>query len=195
MEEIWKDIKDFEGLYQISNLGRVKSLERIDKSNHLVKEKILKIFKTRNGYLKVVLCKNGKQKNYDIHRLVAQAFITNPDNLPQVNHKDENKENNCVWNLEFCSCSYNTNYGTRNQKVSEKMTNGKLSKKVLQYDLEGNFIREFPSLMEVKRQFGYELNNISKCCRGGYFDKRRNKWVNVSQSQGFKWRYKEESAA
>lgn len=202
MEEIWREIKGYPN-YMVSNLGRVKSLNY----NRTGREEILKPSKTRNGYLKVELCKNGKHKNCDIHRLVAEAFLTNPDNLPQVNHKDENKENNFVYinedgtvdleksNLEFCSCSYNTNYGARNKKVSEKMTNGKLSKIVHQYDLNGNFIREFPSIMEIYRQFGYDITHISKCCKGGYFDKKRNKWVNVSQSQGFIWRFKKESVA
>ena len=115
--EIWRDIKGYEGLYQVSNLGRVKSLERYVKGKdglRLVKEIIMSISVCRtNGYFKVILHKDGKQKRYQVHRLVAEAFIPNPDNLPIVNHKDENKINNCVWNLEWCTYSYNLTYGNR----------------------------------------------------------------------------------
>lgn len=115
MEEIWKDIKGYEGLYQISNLGRVKSLNY--KRTGI--EEILKSKKMRNGYLRITLNKNGKYKTFAVHRLVAEAFINNPNNLPEVNHKDEDKQNNCVWNLEYCDRRYNVNYGTRNKRVSE----------------------------------------------------------------------------
>ena len=108
MEE-WKDIIGYEGIYQISNKGRVKSLNRIDSRGHKVNEKILRPGK-RNNYLHVRLCKDGKFKDYKIHRLVAQAFLPNPDNLPVVNHKDENKLNNNVENLEWCTQKYNVNY-------------------------------------------------------------------------------------
>lgn len=120
MEE-WRDIEGYEGLYQISNLGRVKSLERIDGNNHPVKEKIIKPYKTIGGYIQICLWKNGKVKHFQIHRLVAQAFIPNPNNLPECNHKDENPLNNCADNIEWCDHKYNINYGTRTEKASEKM--------------------------------------------------------------------------
>ncbi len=130
MNEIWKDIQGYEGIYQISNLGRVKSLPRVieyDKPNwskiqHMkisIPEKILKTKKRKDGYLEICLTCFGKQKYFCIHRLVAQAFLSNPDNLPQVNHKDENKINNQVDNLEWCSANYNCNYGNRNKRISE----------------------------------------------------------------------------
>lgn len=115
MEE-WKDIKGYEGLYQISNKGRVKSLG----NNKSRKEKIRDGKIDNNGYKRIGLCKNGKEKKYKIHRLVAQAFLPNPDNLPVVNHKDENKLNNNVENLEWCTQEYNCNYGSRNEKISGK---------------------------------------------------------------------------
>ena len=110
--EIWKDIEGYEGLYQVSNLGRVKSL----KVSKIKSERIRKSYQQSSGYISIVLCKNGKVTNHKIHRLVANAFIDNPDNLPEINHKDENKANNCVDNLEWCDSSYNKNYGTRTEK-------------------------------------------------------------------------------
>ena len=110
--EIWKDIEGYAGLYQVSNLGRVKSL----KVSKIKSERIRKSYQQSSGYISIVLCKNGKVTNHKIHRLVANAFIDNPDNLPEINHKDEDKTNNCVDNLEWCDSSYNKNYGTRTEK-------------------------------------------------------------------------------
>lgn len=125
MKEIWKDIPDFEGLYQVSNLGNVKTLDKYVgtgiKHNSKVKrkEKLLKQYNKR-GYLQVSLSKNHKRYYFSVHRLVAQAFIPNPDNLLQVNHKDENPMNNCIENLEWCTAKYNCNYGTRNKRIYNK---------------------------------------------------------------------------
>ena len=153
MEEIWKDKKDYEGHYQVSNCGRVKSIK-------FGKEKILKLIKDKDGYLQVTLCKNNIKKVYKVHRLVAEAFLDNPNNLPCINHKDENKLNNIVTNLEYCTYSYNSNYGTAIERRSKKR-----SKPVLQYDLEGNFIKEWKSVAECGRN-GYNYGNVSECCRG-----------------------------
>lgn len=179
MIEIWRDIKDYEGLYQVSNWGRVKSLGNGNSKNSKVR--ILKTSKNKCGYLYVVLCKDGKVKTYKVHRLVAEAFIPNPLNLPQVNHKSENKQDNRVENLEWISASGNTNYGTRNRRVSEKMTNGKLSKEVLQYSLDGTFIKEFPSTREIERQLNFDNGFISKNCLG-----------KCKSAYGFIWKYKKE---
>ena len=108
MIEEWRDIKGYEGKYQVSNLGRVKSLNY----NHTKKEKILSDYPNTYGYLYVNLYKNGKGKPFYIHKLVAQAFIDNPNNYREINHKDENKQNNRVENLEWCNRKYNCNYGT-----------------------------------------------------------------------------------
>ena len=126
---MWKDIKNYEGLYQVNELGEVKGL---------VNNKILKPTKHSEGYLQVRLSKNNIKKAHYIHRLVAQAFIDNKENYPCVNHKDENKTNNCVSNLEWCDHKYNDNYGTRNQR----MGNSK-SIKVYQFDLQGNLLNSF----------------------------------------------------
>ena len=125
MEEIWKDIKGYEGLYKVSNLGRVKSVH----FNHSKKvtEKILKPIKDRDGYVDAFLYKNGKVKHFKMHRLVAEAFIPNPNNLPQINHIDENVNNNRVDNLEWCTVGYNINYGKRNEKVSNALKGRKRS--------------------------------------------------------------------
>ena len=162
--EIWKDIKDYEGLYQISNYGRVKSFPR--KGTEL-KEKIIKVRQNNYGYLVVGLCKNNFRKYYLIHRLVAKAFIPNPDNLPCVNHKDENPKNAKATNLEWCTHKYNINYGTVQKRRSAQ------SQKVInQFDLNGNLIKRWNSILEAKTALN--LKSISACCRrkqktaGGY---------------------------
>ena len=174
MEEVWKDIKGYEGLYQVSSLGRVKSLNyRNTGKEHILKQTICM-------YYIINLHKNGIHKHHFVHRLVAEAFIPNPHNYPCVNHKDEDKTNNCVDNLEWCTYSYNTNYGNNIQNISNTQKNDKRkSKIVLQYDLEGNFIKEWPSTREIERQLHILPKNVSFCCRGFY-----------KQANGYIWRYK-----
>ena len=132
MQEIWKDIEGYEGLYQVSNKGRVKSLSRlvvrVGKPNYITKEKILKCSELKGtGYPAVKLGSNNNFKSMLVHRLVAQAFIPNPDNLPCVNHKDETRNNNDVRNLEWCTQKYNCNYGTARQRNSLHNKGKKLS--------------------------------------------------------------------
>lgn len=154
INEEWRDIKGCE-IYQVSSLGRVKSIRRTAKSKNgsirTVGEKILKPRKNKNGYLMVHLSNEGKKKNLYIHRLVADAFLENPYNLPQVNHKDENTLNNRVENLEFCTQDYNNKYGTRTERTSKKVK-----------CLETGFI--YPSTIEVERKLGFSSANISRCC-------------------------------
>lgn len=158
-----KDVVGYEGLYAVTSCGKVWSYKY---------KKFLKPKADRNGYLFVTLCKNYKMKNYKIHRLVAMAYIPNPENLPQINHKDENKTNNCLQNLEWCNAKYNSNYGTRNDKVSNS-----LKIPILQYSLDGEFIREWPSATDV----GNEVQgNICKCLKG-----------KLKSSYGYIWKYKE----
>lgn len=167
MNEIWKDIESYED-YQVSTCGRVKSLK-------FGKEKFLKLKKHRGGYIQVNLWKDGNRKQYSVQRLVAIAFIANPENKPHVNHKDENKENNCVWNLEWCDAKYNNNYGTNNKKVSKTLTNNeKISKKVI--CVETNKV--YPSTMEAYRQTGVYNSNIVNCCNG-----------KLKTAGKFHWRY------
>lgn len=153
-EEIWCPVKNYESLYEVSDKGRVKSIG-------YGKERILKPGRAGGGYLKVGLRKNRERKMCYVHRLVAQTFIPNSDNLPEINHIDEDKTNNKVSNLEWCDRKYNQNYGTRNQRVSDK-----LSKPVLQYEKSGAFVREWKSTRDVQRTLGYFNNYISSCCLG-----------------------------
>lgn len=174
MEEVWKDIEGYEGLYQISNFGRVKSLPKPHKNAHgyyLTKEKILspRVCGTQREYLSVALQRDGERKQIKIHRLVAQAFIPNPNNLPEVNHIDENKGNNKADNLEWCTRSYNVNYGSRIEKQRKT-----LIKPVAAYDAIGNFVQSFDSLAEAALFANVDGSNISRACKkegrlsGGY---------------------------
>ena len=155
-EEIWCPIKGYEGLYEVSDQGRVKSLK-------FRKERIMKQLITPKGYIRVGLRKNGYQKMCKVHRLVAQTFIPNPQNLPQVNHIDENPSNNKVENLEWCDAKYNNNYGTHNRRIADKK-----SKPVIQYTKSGELVREWKSIKDVERNLGYYSQNISQCCTGRY---------------------------
>ena len=151
MEE-WKPIKDYEGLYEVSNLGRVKSLNY----KRTGKEKILKNIECRNGYLAVSLTKLGKQKVFYIHKLVAEAFIPNPDNLPQVNHIDGNKKNNKVSNLEWCDNAYNQKHAWDNNLQSIRHArNCKLSQEqadfIRQEYLNGSSISELSTFYQVSK--------------------------------------------
>lgn len=150
MEEIWKDVVGYEGLYKISNHGRLISLK-------YGKEKILKFGKAR-GYLQTNLHKNGKFKKAFIHRLVASAFIDNPDDLPQVNHKDENKTNNNACNLEWCTAKYNSNYGTG----TERRTDPK--RKIVIQSMNGITIEEFKSIKETADKLKMSTTTVRKCC-------------------------------
>lgn len=152
---IWKNIPEYEGLYLISNYGDIKSLHNYRKGN-ILKPKI------RKGYYQIGLRKNGKRKWYAIHRLVAKTFLNNENNFPQVNHKDENKLNNYVENLEFCTASYNNKYGTRLERVANS---NKLRKEVIKYNLEGKFIEEYKSVSEAGRKNNINISCISACCR------------------------------
>lgn len=119
IEEIWRPVVGYEGLYEVSNTGRVRSLDRYDSNNHFLKGRILKLCADKDGYLNVGLSLGNKVKKYKVHRLVAEAFIPNPYNLPQVNHRDEDKTNNRVENLEMCNAKYNSNYGSRKDRVRD----------------------------------------------------------------------------
>ena len=182
--EIFRDIKGYEGLYQVSNKGTIVSLNYNRKN--MVKR--LKPFISKFGYTEVKLYDNGKRKGFRVHRLVAEAFIPNPNNLPQVNHKDEDKTNNCVENLEWCDCEYNIKYGTHIQRQREKMSGknhpmyGKFgkehhhSKPINQYTKDGKFIKRWDCIKDA--QYELKCSHISKCARGIY-----------KTSGGYIWKY------
>lgn len=198
--EIWKDVAGYEGLYQISNLGRVKGLKR---------NKILAL-KDNQGYLKIGLRKpKDKQRFFSVHRLVAIAFIPNPNNYPQINHKDECKTNNCVSNLEWCTAKYNCNYGTHTLRVVQntdyskvnykarhehtnyaerykhtdythirECTKRRFSHRVIQYTLNDEVVREWDSLRDLEKALKCDRKQVVKCCKGI----REN-------FRGYKWKY------
>ena len=180
-QEIWKPVEGFENLYAVSNLGRIKSL-------WFGREKILKPHKVK-GYLQVGLCRNGKIKQFYVHRLVAEAFLPNPLGLPEVNHKDENKSNNVVSdvvsNLEWCSHKYNSNFGTRNERVASALTNHPAKSKTVEASKYPDF-REielrFASTWEADRN-NYKQGAVSACCRGCFHREGNNKYKNLY------WRY------
>lgn len=195
--EIFKDIEGYEGLYQISNYGNVKSL-----NYHCTgKEKILKQGKDKYGYLFVNLYKDGKRKKFLSHRLVVTTFISNdnPTEKIQVNHIDENKENNHVSNLEWVTPKENINWGTRNERASKNISKAMKGKNnpmygkkhteeskqkmripILQYTLDGEFLKEFDSTTQASTELNIDSGNITQCCR----KKRKT-------CGGFIWRYKE----
>lgn len=158
MEEIWKNIAGYEGLYEVSNLGRVKSLNY----KRTGKERILRPGLYNCGYLYVTLSKNGKQKKYRIHRLVGSAFIENPENLPEVNHKNQVKTDNSASNLEWCSTKYNIRYSQ--------------SKKVGQYK-DRKLIKVYNATIDVEKD-GFNQSNVVACCKGRY-----------KSTGGYQWKY------
>jgi len=182
MEE-WRDINGYEGLYQISSLGRIKRLAhhvtRARFGTYICKEKICQCTKQHDGYMMKYLSKNGKKSYHNVHRLVAEAFIPNPLNLPFVNHKNEKKHDNRVENLEWCTAKYNTNYGTCLERRAQAQRNRHGSIPVVQMDLEWNDVAEYPSIMEAYRSTGISARSICKCCMGK--DK---------SAHGTRWRYK-----
>ena len=177
--EVWKDINGFEGIYQISDKGNIRSLDRkIICSNGSVRFQRgseIKPYINKQGYRTVVLHNNGKHKMCRICRLVAETFIQNPQNLPQVNHKDENKGNDEKENLEWCTCLYNLTYKNLHHRRNNK--NNKKSKPVAQIK-DGKIIKVFPSIREVERVLGFQNGNISQCCNG-----------KTKTSYGYEWSY------
>lgn len=163
-KEIWRDIEGYEGLYQVSNMGRVKSMPRKItrrlKGEITIDGAILKPNKIGSGYEQVTLYNHGERFNFLVHRLVAEAFIPNPHNYPEVNHKDEVKTNNSVDNLEWCDTKYNINYGGGIEKRSSKQ---RIS--VDKYSLTGEFIKHYKSLTDAELD-GFNRRLIHRCCKG-----------------------------
>lgn len=176
--EEWKDIEGYEGLYKISSHGRVLSIKREKTNGGIIRQS-----RSGSGYLQVHLSKNGVVKTFQTHRLVAAHFLGNENNLPEVNHKDEDKTNNCSWNLEYCTRKYNQNYGTAIQRAVKshdykasaiksarnhdyKEVGRKQAKPVIQFSLDGDFIKRWDSIREIERSTSMCCGNISSACNG-----------------------------
>lgn len=172
MKKSWKSIKGYEGFYEISNYGEIKSLYNYRGKNNILKPRLKK------GYYQIGLRKNGIRKWYAIHRLTAIAFIPNPNNLPQINHKDENKLNNKIDNLEWCTASYNNCYGTR---IKRAIKTNKLKKKVIQYDLNGNKLNTFESISSASRETNTNITGISNCINNKIKTSNNYIWVYESE--------------
>lgn len=172
MEEIWKDIEGYEGLYQVSNFGRVKSLDRLDSANHKLKGKLKSTSIRPNGYVNVILYKNSQRKGYSVHRLVAETFIPNPEQKPQVNHKDEDKTNNTVLNLEWATNKENVNHGNRTTKAMIKM-----SKEVYCFETGKTYI----NARHASEALGVSRECVRDVCLG-----------KQTQTKGFTFTYKED---
>ncbi len=180
--EIWKDIKGYEGLYQVSTLGRVRSFDRYVKnrmSNKNIKRgKVLTPCTNRNGYKQLNLIINTKKKPKTIHRLVAETFISNPENKPCVNHIDGNKKNNNVKNLEWVTYSENTIHALKKGlKIPLKGMNH-YKRPINQFTLDGKFVKRWESIKQVQEEWHLKSTSISACCRG-----------KIKTSLGYKWEY------
>ena len=173
MNEIWKSVPNYDGIYEVSNFGNIRNVSVMGAYRNLV------LVRDKDGYAIVTLCKNNKQSSKRVHRLVALAFIENPLNKPQVNHKDEDRWNNCVWNLEWVTSRENNNYGSRNIRLAKSKLNTNC-KAILQCDLNGNPIKKWVSISEVERQLGFDHSALLRCCKGRY-----------KSSYGFVWKYVE----
>ncbi len=178
MNEIWKDIKGYKGLYQISNLGNVKCLNY----NKTRKENFLKTEITINGYCRVNLTKNKQLKHCAVHRLVYEAFYGKIPFWMQVNHINEDKTDNRLCNLNLLTPKANTNWGTCIERRIKNRKGKTALKRVVQYNLDGNYIKEWPSVSEIERELNFYTSNIIACCKG------RQK-----TAYGFIWRYSSDS--
>lgn len=179
MREEWKDIPIANGAYQISNLGRVKSVQRVARNGRTINERILKTRINKRGYEYVCIQADGKRTAIKIHREVAKAFIQNPFCYKEVNHKDENKVNNRAENLEWCDRTYNARYGTAIKRAADKRRENHV-KRINQYDINGKFLRSWKSPVYVERESGKKMRatNIIACCKGKYHT-----------SYGYVWKY------
>lgn len=183
MDEEWKDIKGLEGICQVSNKGNIRTIDRYIKYKNgkvcFRKGKSIKPVKCTNGYFEVQVNKDGKRIIIMLHRAVAQAFIPNPNNFPEVNHKDENITNNCVENLEWCTPKYNANYGTRNQRCFDKVQK-KQQKPINQLTLSGEFIKRWDGIGQASKALGIDISMIIRVCKHN---------PKSQTAGGYKWEY------
>ena len=191
MIEEWRPVVGYEGLYEVSNTGQVRSLDRYVKTCYeaykLQKGKILNPGKNTNGYLQVVLNCNGKRKTINVHKLVAQAFIPNTDNLPMINHKDEVKTNNSVDNLEWCDVKYNNNYGSRKDKVRDtKIKNGYWTGLIRKESMKKYYQENRDRICEKQKEYAqkYYQENKDRICerKKEYYLKKKEQIQNNVKS-------------
>lgn len=172
MQEIWKDIKDFEGMYQVSNLGRVRSVDRLDSNGRLHKGAIRAIRDNRDGYKIVELCKDNKVKSYRVHRLVATAFIDNPDDKPEVHHVDSDRGNNKLDNLRWVTHKENNNFPEHIEALKKNPNWLKNIAKVIEAKsqrakfIKGDFVKVFDSLSQGARELGLDKTSCSRVANG-----------------------------
>lgn len=169
-DETWLDIRGYEGCYQVSNYGKVRSLDRYVRAVHdsvqIRRGQIIKPTLMPNGYLSVGLNKDMKRTIKYIHRLVAEAFIDNPNCYKEVNHKDEDKTNNSVENLEWCSHKYNINYGSAKSKIRKAHLDGKFGAIPVVQILNGEIVAIYDSASDAERATGISSSSIRKVCLG-----------------------------
>lgn len=183
--EIWRDIPGYEGLYQASNLGRIRGLARYDTVGRLRKEKIKKPQYGKSGYYIITLCKKGVRKTYAFARIIWESFNGPVPEGMQLNHINEDKTDNRLENLNLMTPKENCNWGTRTTRAAKSQENRKdLSKEVEQYDLQGNLLKVWPSAKEIQRCLGFPNTNISACCN-------KTKYHEKQYAYGFIWKRKE----
>lgn len=194
MKNSYKDILGYENSYIVYDNGTVESLDRYVKvlskygksHKHFIKGRILKHVINNKGYHTVNLTKNGIQKRYLVSRLVAQAFIPNPNNYPEVDHIDENKDNNCVGNLRWCTRQFNNTHGIQSREGREKTSEFRM-KKIRMYDKNGNLLKIYKGIRIAERETGINNRNIVHCCKDNLIEKGRMK--NNHTCGGYIWRY------
>ena len=165
--EIWKDIEGYEGLYQVSNRGRVKSLSRkVTNAMFSINEHFVKVVDNGNGYKSVSLWKDNKGKHFYVHRLVALAFVPNYNGYKYINHKDEDKSNNDVSNLEWCTAKYNCNYGNHTKKLKKSYILNGNNRPIDVYDMKGTFLKTFDCSNDVCRELNIGRRALYSVCQG-----------------------------
>lgn len=181
MTEVWKPIEGYEGIYEVSSFGRVRSLGRTT-NNRFYPPKVMKQQISKGGYLRMQLCRDNVRVIHLLHRLVARAFVDGYFEGAEVNHKDENKLNNRADNLEWCTGSYNTRYNN----LQERRYNnggGRRKRPVNQYTLDGKYIRTFASIAEAQKETGAPQKHITAVCRG---------YPKSKSAKGYRWKYADE---
>ena len=190
MIEEWRPIEGYEGLYEVSNTGQVRSLDKYDSMNRFLRGRILRLFTDGLGYLRAQLYSNSKRKSFLVHRLVAQAFIPNPDNLPQVNHRDENPSNDNVDNLEWCDGKYNVNYGTRIDRIRDiRLKNGTYTGLSKEEYRKKWYQEKKDKINERRREYNkkyYRENREKICERQKEYNHKNREKINERQKEYYR---------